>query len=484
MKEPSPGSENTCKTFAEHISAYFDGQLTGEFLETIEAHLRQCPHCARQLEHYTLFRNAMNAEHRNCPVDLSPVVMAGLERDHLLQGLETLSKPPTPRWVKLVRAFSAAAMLALIASAGLIIMYFTGNTHQSSRLADRTVSPAIQSLDPTQQSAVPQREFALGMSPEKDQNESFDTSLNSSESSDDLNNSDESEAPSEASRISKRSLFAKPDLSGNSNKKFAKALLSTTTAPAEKMQYLGSQPPLVLQPSPVRSEQEQLSMSVTSKSRGLSWPVKLVYELDSSDLPGWMLLKEQVFIALMENHVPVLSESWQVAEALEKNQEFFYQAKKGLDLPPGSRSAQILLVTQPETFDRIHASLQQAMSDTIRRRLSPELENYSQSRTITAELVNAVETTFAALDRAFGVTPSNSETILTTQATQPASPVTVLTTLPASTSCPTTGTAATTTQVASTRPTLTLLPVLIKIEVGEPTPTTTTAAATNQSTQP
>jgi hypothetical protein len=492
MKE-SP--ENTCKTFAEHISAYVDGQLSGELLETVEKHLQQCPHCARQLEHYNLFKKLINSERQNCPVDLTSVVMAGLERDHLLQGLESLSKPPTPRWIKVVRALSAAAMLALIASAGLIIMQFTGNNQKSSVSINQAPTAVKRGLKVEKPAPQPQQELAYE-APSRET--PFDVPAPAPMAK---TNKEISELPVPAREIPAEKKIL-PSLSDS--RTLADTESSADETGSVSMDSMAqtmparTNAPLALRPSPVSSAPALTLVPSFPKKGDRAWPVELVYQLNSSDLPGWMLLKEQVIIALMENDIPSLHDSYDVAQALENDEEFFYQAKKGIDLPPGSRSVQILLVTRPQTFARIHASLQQAMSDTSRQELSPELETYIRSQTTTPELANRTQSTFAALDRLWGITKSRPALLATTQATQPTTTTAAVATTSAPTSQPTSRAASqpqqlvstslpakVTTTSASTRPAISQLPILIKIEIAKPTPTTTTTTApTTQTTMP
>jgi hypothetical protein len=417
--------------------------------------------------------------------------MAGLERDHLLQGLETLSKPPTPRWVKVLRAVSAAAMLALIISAGLIIVHFAG-TPKPFVPTGPALPATTQLADAEKQKTAPLREFSSSL---RDRENQF-----VADQSDNTLENDELPSPHET----KHPFFAKSSVSADAAKKKEGVGVLSSESFADKVQSSRMKAPLSLRPSPVHFD-ESAGAGVAGRNLGdLAWPVELVYELSSSDLPGWMLLKEQVIIALMENHIPVLSESYQVADDLKNNDEFFYLAKKGLDLPPGSRSAQILLVTQPEKFSKIHASLQQAMTDTTRQTLSPDLENYLRSRLVTASLAGHVQSSFASLDRIFGITtlhigPLTTQTTLSTQpttapatqATSQAISIVPLCTASAPTSLPstspTTMTTTTTPQPLTTIPTtlescrasIDRLAVLIKIDIGKPVTTTTSAPSTS-----
>jgi len=116
---------NICSQWAEFISAYIDGQLDDKQIDELEKHLQQCKICTDRLEQYTRIKKMMEVDRHNCPADIASIVMANVERNNLLDGLNLLARPASPWWVKFLKVASAAAMIALAVSTIFVVMYFT-----------------------------------------------------------------------------------------------------------------------------------------------------------------------------------------------------------------------------------------------------------------------------------------------------------------------------------------------------------------------
>jgi anti-sigma factor RsiW len=50
-----------CKSFAVDLSAYFDGELEGDSLRHMEAHLADCAGCRDTLKRFSKLRSALHA---------------------------------------------------------------------------------------------------------------------------------------------------------------------------------------------------------------------------------------------------------------------------------------------------------------------------------------------------------------------------------------------------------------------------------------
>jgi len=112
---------NACDELAELVSAYFDRQLEPEDIRRVEEHLAGCPECQRKLEHYEAIREAMSRK-VSPPVDIADGLMAQVERDQLLSGLDALAAPAPSRPMRFVKALAAAAILVLIVSASVLLI--------------------------------------------------------------------------------------------------------------------------------------------------------------------------------------------------------------------------------------------------------------------------------------------------------------------------------------------------------------------------
>jgi hypothetical protein len=455
MKDQS--SDKLCKQFGDVISAYFDGQLTEAQMTEVENHLRECPLCSRQLEHYRLIRNLINLEKQNSPVDLNATVMAGMEREQLLSGLDELAKPPTPAWTRILRTVAAAAMILLVIYAGSLVVQFAGNNTRQPALRQAPKRTFAENTSGKYESHKPKRPLILGT---------------------------DNSTPVRPSLMAR----AKEDLV--EVKGFRSSTSQSQSGLSDrKNRTAGTQPtqPLVLRPSgSTETVLDKLTEPVPDISGGVPQiepptgpaikkiarlqsletqiPPELKIQLWAPDLPSWMLLKEQLLEILKESHVPNLLDPEQISSDLNAGKEFFYQARKGLDLAPGTARSELLLLVSPDQFRKIHDHFQLSALETIRQDLRPELKNVLTTQPLSPELVHAGIQTIRNLDNYFS--PKES----------------ALGDLGKPASAPATTTATTTSSGPATRDKF-LLPILIVIEMPPCAPPATTTATTTQTTQ-
>lgn len=515
MKEPNPGK--SCKAFAELISAYVDGQLTESQTAAVEDHLKECPECARQLDQYRLINDLINTEKVNCPVDLTATVMAGLEREQLLTGLDDLAKPPTSFRTWLLRTAAAAAMIGLIVYAGSLVIHFTGS---SAKTADtsRSESPVpahpvlahaekdridehTRPIEPPRPVVEPAHRLASDEYAKAVIRDVAPQSLTGPAKAPRVFTGSATEQPKAVTAVTVPTqdmagrderpeilstaaapvarpaaplaeskdpgpdratlATASPGSSGPAIFSVHKSLASRvpTTGTADRTAGSTGVPKTTTRPA----ETEPLSQRVAC---GLDRQVPLTYTIKVPDLPSWMFVKEQVLDALKENQVPPLTDGREVRRSLDARTEFFYQARKGLDLAPGPRRAETLFVVRPEKFMALYARLQQSGMDNAAQHLHPELQRFLARGVPSPALTGLIHETRRNLGLYFEKGPSldfcggPADTLYTVR-----------------------------TAVADTQPALTsqpaevrLLPVLINVELD---PRLTTAPSpTTQTTQP
>jgi hypothetical protein len=467
MSERKP--DKSCEEFAELISAYFDDRLSETQAKAVESHLASCPACARRLEDYKLLRNLMNADLRENPIDLNSAVMANLEREQLLEGLELVTKPPVSRLVKLMRAVSVAAMLGLIVGTVVLVMHFnTNNSHPTPATMEIAHKPMA---EPKSETETPPAELPAIAKVRTQSTPKADTT-DSQLAVGPIWSEDRSDVKS-----------IKVVETSKSTAVMTLAKRNAVPLPETTQESIQPNQPLTLRPTTTAEVKSQPRVKM-NEGFDLAWPIPLVYRLSTSDVPTRMLLKEQILIIMKENDVPAIYEPFRVGQALDEGREFFYVAKKGLDLPPGSASSQILLVTTPEKFSWIYSLLQFAVSEGVSQLLPADLEAFTQSQVISASLADMAGRSNDMLKRAFG-----SGDVLETLPTMPATtsmairamhPASLVT---SSRFAPATQPMATQTAPA-TQPTIELktLPVLIVIDI-KTTPATS-MPATAPTSQP
>jgi hypothetical protein len=435
MKEPS--ADKLCKQYGDLISAYFDGQLTDTQMSQVEKHLRECPLCTLQLDHYRLIRNLITVEKQNSPVDLNATVMANLEREQLLTGLDELAKPPTAIWTRILRTFAAAAMIGLVVYAGSLVVQFAGTPSRPPAVplaskhfrADRysTQDTTKEKVKPTllaqaKEIPVARKSFAAPAGPTKT----------------DLNTKRNAEIPPTQPLVLRPSSTSGEAGQARGQEKREDWAGICDTA----MDFMSASRPFHAR---VQSFDAQLPPSRT-------------VHLWAPDLPSWMLLREQLLEILTKNNIPPILDPEHLVPALHNEKEFFYQARKGLDLAPGAACSEIFLVTGPENFRKIHAHLQQSVLDTIRQEWPTELTARLTTQPVTPEraaaelaLVRNLEYYFAR--KGMGAGEQNQPTSTTSSAPSVSGKI--------------------------------ILPILIIIEMPPHTPptTTTTTTATSQTTQ-
>jgi hypothetical protein len=484
MNERTP-SDHGCKEYAELISAYFDHQLSDAQAKAVEAHLAVCPACARRLKDYTLFHSLMNAEQQESTVDLNSTVMAGVEREELLSGLDLMTKPPTPRWVKVLRALSAAAMIGIIVGTVWLVMQFNETSHKKAIPAANEPILAMKTNEPSIPAAPLQPQTVLqDRSPIRTQAKSIPQKNNAPISAGSVLGSasappapdqrETSIAPKEMALASAPSMCDQPPI---------KAAGTDKPLSATREVVLPNQP-LVLLPSekeieplatqPLEKKLEATVESVKNEPQTAiadAWPIPTVYRLSATDMPSWMLLKEQILTLLDECGLTALQDHGSVGESLASGREFFYVARKGLDLPPGPLRSRILLVVSPKKFLQIYNVLQFSLSDTVGQTLPPELKSLIREGKPTAHLAEIVSKSNLILREAFpdlttGPTLSDeNENATATKPNPDASPATAAASRPAS------KIVAPKTDTQPAEP-LNRLPILIDIEIRSKSPAT------------
>ncbi|MFA5866166.1 MAG: zf-HC2 domain-containing protein [Phycisphaerae bacterium] len=443
MKEQS--SDKICKPYAELISDYLDGQLIDEQMTLVENHIKECSACAEKLQQYRQIKNLILADKQKAPVDLTATVLANLEREQLLTGLDELAKPTTPFWTKLLKSVAAAAMIGLVVYVGVLIVQFTETTQK-----------------PTHIISAPPQSFSARFSGNKKE---------------DLENK----------------LFADAKTIGKKNKDisspFLKDRVDVATTEIKKNKPA---PPLALRPTPpgiTRFEKQAVSDRLldfaeiqsagetpadglrSSYSAGYSFEryagkkslaqqIPLTLNISVADMPTWMLVKEQILEVLNKENVPQIQEPDQVHQALTSHEEFFYQAKKGLDLPPGETSSQILLVVSPEKFRTIQNDLQQSAPESVTQKLHHDLEKILKKPSPTSELSAIFQQTRQNLNNYF--VNSEADLAFGKKATTLPAPVQ---TQPINTKVVTT---------SSQKVVSEILPLLINIQLNPKSPTTAT----------
>jgi len=445
----SEGSEKSCKAFAELVSAYLDSHLTEEQSASVEAHLGSCPECARRLEDYRRIRELLHTEKVKCPVDLAGTVMGNLEREHLLTGLDELDRPPASRRIKLLRLTAAAAMIGILAYIAVLAVQLTG-TNKRSPLAVDLPATSYHGLASREESRWPGSKGPVPVA------EPATPRL-----------SGEPAGPMVARVREKKDQWAMA--------KSSKSLSSQKPSPALVHQPAESEEPDDALAFSRENRMEKTDLGVFSATcnpagfpRSLDRQVPMVYRMSVSDLPTWMFLKEQTLQVLTSNRLEPVKEPEGVAPALGSAREFYYQAKKGLDLAPGVRSSQILVQVRPETLNRIYIQLQQVAVDNVTHKIHPELDNLLRGKPVNPALAGLADRTQRNLAQYFS--PDNYRSSVSNAAFVTTS-VAALKPMAASQS-----TTATSRPTESVPP---VVPMLIDIRLA-PQPTTTASAPTTR----
>jgi anti-sigma factor RsiW len=98
-----------CKRFERQMWAYVEGQLPLSRVQALEAHLRACPHCQRQLEAAQATYHALRAlPRRRAPVNLS---------EQVRRRIAEAPARPTLDWARVWRRVALAPALGLLAAA-------------------------------------------------------------------------------------------------------------------------------------------------------------------------------------------------------------------------------------------------------------------------------------------------------------------------------------------------------------------------------
>ena len=98
-----------CKRCERQIWAYVEGQLLPRQAQALEAHLRACAHCQRQLEAAQATYHALRAlPRRRAPVNLS---------EQVRRRIAATPTRPTRDWARVWRRVALAPALGLLAAA-------------------------------------------------------------------------------------------------------------------------------------------------------------------------------------------------------------------------------------------------------------------------------------------------------------------------------------------------------------------------------
>ncbi len=490
MKEQTP--DKSCKQYAEQVSAWLDGQLSEDQSALVEAHLKDCPICAKQAEEYRILQNLIGAQRHKSPVDLTSTVMAGLEREQLLTGLEELSKPPTSRWVKRLRTLAAAAMIGLVIYAGSMVAQFAGSTSKPPRstesfrqsLAEPSTGKTRHKTTRRNITRSPQssRQIAINRDNQADISQQHTVRSEQlyigTEGPVELKGSHTTEAqPRVCVTASATSGPAEPMMSKEGDIG-TPLMLPPTLKPSRPLAIRPSEPlagiPSVAGGKTVASSATHATSAITDaadthQSRYLDQQVPLYYRLSVSDLPSWMLVKEQVVEILNRSDIPFAAEPDQAYRSLATVHDFYYQARKGLDLLPGSSTARILVCVAPEKFPLLQSRIQDTMMESVGQDMHPELRKLIKTQTVDPTLGELARSTHRNLRLYFrgqemGIS-SHADQMEKSSATQPMTTTSV------------------TTQTAEKKDWDNItLPFLIEIELNprQPVSTATTSAPSTQ----
>jgi hypothetical protein len=326
MKEQS--SDKTCKEFSELISAWFDNQLTENQSAEVEQHIKICPLCSEQVAHYQAIRNYLSTHKEKCPRDLPSTVMSTLERDQLLSDLDLSTRHPTPRWIKFTRIIAAAAMIAIVATAGFYVFRSNETTSMEKHIVfqQKLKTNVDRSLNDYEKPSKIKRSRGL---------------------SEDL-----------AKKSSDRTELDKKEI--NLGLAIAKeSIIQNQPTPAG--------PPMTSAPS--------AEIFVTAKhQRFLDQLAALTCTVAVYDIPTRMLVREQILELLTRNNFSAIKEHYEVYSAINNKKDFYYLAQKGLDLSPANDRCVILIQSTPEKLGRLLQQIEQLSYEKISRNYHPELK--------------------------------------------------------------------------------------------------------------
>lgn len=110
------------KSYYADLSAYLDGELDAERSAEIERALADDEQLAQAYEQLLeTVESVRNLPTRSVDEDFADTVMATVERQQLLAGMDNLVDPPRPSWVRLFQVAGAAAVIVLVVAAGYLV---------------------------------------------------------------------------------------------------------------------------------------------------------------------------------------------------------------------------------------------------------------------------------------------------------------------------------------------------------------------------
>ncbi len=289
-----------CLQWAEFISAYIDGQLDDKQVDRLEEHLKQCRHCSAILEQYLQIKELLAADRHECPADIASLVLANIERENLLGGLDSLVKPSSPLWVRLLKITAAAAMIALAISTIFIVMRFTNTEKHSAKL------PYI----------LPKHKSHVNIAFKKKQDTSSEM----------RDYSKTSGLPTQSKSVSKNPILAENSVINNKKRFSSAAEAQQDILKASKKQNYSSSSVvmkgLALMPA---EEIKRTSQTVATKERKAESLAQIVpwKIIITADTPMLMLIKEQLTDLLLSEGISQIQEA-EITEAIYNDKDVFY----------------------------------------------------------------------------------------------------------------------------------------------------------------
>ena len=149
----SEGGRVTHPGFEAQVDALLDGELTADDARELEAHITQCPECARFREDRLALRTAITA---GVPAYRSPDALRERVRTALAEAASAAARPmPRPRRSAIGALWRPMALAASLAIVAVGSWNLSLRQAQSDRLADAVLASHIRSLMPGHLTDVP-----------------------------------------------------------------------------------------------------------------------------------------------------------------------------------------------------------------------------------------------------------------------------------------------------------------------------------------
>ncbi len=367
---------NQCAQWIEFISAYIDGQIDDEQAEKLEEHLRQCPHCREICEQYSQIKELMQADRHECPADIASLVLSSIERNNLLNGLDSLAKPTQPIWIKLLKITAAAAMIGLAFSAIFIVMRFA-NPSETQRSAEMKYKSYI-----TNKSNITQKPYIANKAPAIAYKDKHPTSISPSAikqtpsalakraipkmristqriaiASEHISQKSKQSSDTEqlAGIITENKINTK--IATTLTKQPKQASSESTNILAKRTVATPSQKSLTLMPAPKSPSPDKITKSsvvqtdeTDSLIRAIPWKITII-----ADTPMLMLLKEQLTDLLLAQNISQLQAS-DIPEAIKQKKNCFYKLKY-YEISSESHYAEFIVLADIDKISALFSAL-------------------------------------------------------------------------------------------------------------------------------